>query len=185
METLLATFPNALEEEANQLLQKIRALHGERLSQLTALEEGLEKGDVARGREVFYKQAACASCHAVAGEGSTFGPDLTNIGEIRSAHDILEAIVYPSASFAREYETSELQTAGGAITGILKESTGNTYVVEVGPGIQRQVGMEEVTQVSLSEVSLMPAGWEDQLTLQELSDLMAFLRSLPDGMGGR
>lgn len=185
METLLATFPNALEEEANQLLQKIRALHGERLSQLTALEERLEKGDVARGREVFYKQAACASCHAVAGEGSTFGPDLTNIGEIRSAHDILEAIVYPSASFAREYETSELQTAQGTITGIIKEANASTYTVEVGPDIQRQVSMGEVTQVSLSEVSLMPAGWEEQLTIQEMSDLIAFLRSLPDGMGGR
>ncbi|WP_234364237.1 PVC-type heme-binding CxxCH protein [Lunatibacter salilacus] len=185
VETLLATFPNALEKEANPLLQKIRARHGERLNQLTALEESLGKGDVSRGREVFYDKAACSSCHAVAGEGSTFGPDLTNIGEIRSAHDILEAIIYPSASFAREYETSQLQTAQGTITGIITESNASTYMVEIGPGVQRQVSLEEVTQVSHSEVSLMPSGWEEQLTLQELSDLMAFLRSLPDGMGGR
>ncbi|HSI78705.1 MAG TPA: PVC-type heme-binding CxxCH protein [Lunatimonas sp.] len=185
VETLLSTFPKAVEIESNQLLEKIRSLHGERLNQLTALEESLEKGDVSRGREVFFKTSACASCHAVAGEGSNFGPDLTNIGDIRSSHDILEAIIYPSASFAREYETSQLQTAQGTITGIIKESNASTYVVEVGPGVQRQVSQEAVTQVSHSEVSLMPAGWEEQLTLQELSDLMAFLRSLPDGLGGR
>nr|MBI1229779.1 c-type cytochrome [Cytophagales bacterium] len=184
VEALLATFPNSVEKEANHLMEKIRLLHGKRLNRLTALEESLSKGDVSAGREIFYGKAACASCHAVAGEGNTFGPDLTNIGEIRSAHDILEAIIYPSASFAREYETSELQTARGAITGIIKEKTPSTYIVEVGPGVQRELGVEEVTQITLSEVSLMPAGWEEQLSLQELSDLMAFLRSLPDGLGG-
>ena len=165
-------------------MQQIRRLHEERLNQLTALEESLEKGDVSRGRQVFYEKAACSSCHAVAGEGNTFGPDLTNIGEIRSAHDILEAIIYPSASFAREYETSLLVTDRGNVTGIIKESDASTYVVEVGPGVQRLIGREEVTQVSVSEVSLMSAGWETQLTRQDLSDLMAFLSSLPDGLGG-
>lgn len=185
VESLLATFPNAVEKESNQLLEKIRSHHGERLNQLTALEKSLGKGDVSRGREVFYDKAACSSCHAVAGEGNTFGPDLTNIGEIRSAHDILEAIIYPSASFAREYETSQLQTSQGTVTGIIKESTASSYLLEVGPGVWREFSSEEVTHVSHSEVSLMPAGWEDQLSLRELSDLMAFLRSLPDGMGGR
>jgi putative membrane-bound dehydrogenase-like protein len=183
MEKLLANLPEELHAEANQLMQQIRQLHMERLSQLMALEESLEKGDVARGREVFYKQAACASCHAVAGEGHTFGPDLTNIGEIRSAHDILEAIIYPSASFAREYETAVLETDRGPVTGIIKESDAAAYVVEVGPGVFRHLNRDQVIQVSPSNLSLMPAGWENQLSRQELSDLMAFLRSLPDGLG--
>jgi len=185
VEKILATFPKELQPRASQLTQQIRHLHQERLSQLTALEESLEKGDVARGREVFYKQAACASCHAVAGEGSSFGPDLTNIGEIRSSHDILEAIIYPSASFAREYETAVLETDRGSVTGIIKISDASTITVEVGPGVQRLLSRSEVTKISPSELSLMPSGWEEQLSLRELSDLMAFLRSLPDGMGGR
>ena len=42
-----------------------------------------------------------------------------NIGGILSQHDILEAIVYPSASFAREYESSNTVTK--TYTGIIKE----------------------------------------------------------------
>ncbi len=184
MEKKLSNLPEEVQAEANQLMQQIRHLHEERITQLKALEEGLVKGDVARGRDVFYNQAACVTCHAIAGEGSTFGPDLTNIGEIRSAHDILEAIIYPSASFAREYETAVLETDRGPITGIIKESCATAYVVEVGPGIVRHFSRNEVKKVTISDQSLMPAGWEDQLSRQELSDLMAFLRSLPDGLGG-
>ena len=36
--------------------------------------------------------------------GGHVGPDLTNIGQARTERDLLESIVYPSASFVRSYE---------------------------------------------------------------------------------
>ncbi|WP_375582138.1 PVC-type heme-binding CxxCH protein [Cyclobacterium xiamenense] len=153
-----------------------------RLTSLEVLESNLLAGDVARGRAVFYGKGTCGTCHAVAGEGGTFGPDLTNIGEIRSRHDILEAIVYPSASFAREYETVSLGTSSQQLTGIIKSIEKERYEIALGPDASRYVLVEEVENLTPVSQSLMPAGLDKAMDLQELSDLMLYLQSLPDGM---
>ena len=119
----------------------------------------------------------------MAGNGAKFGPDLTNIGEIRSTHDILEAIVYPGVSLAREYETSTVRTKGAAHTGIIKEQLQEVLVVETGPGVVVRIPREQIVAIEPENISLMPPGLDKQLSSQELSDLMAYLTTLPDGMG--
>ena len=94
------------------MIDSLEARQEERITELEELAEGLVRGDVDRGRAIFYGVGACSTCHAVSGKGETFGPDLTNIGEIRSKHDILEAMLFPGVSFAREYETVTIQTEG-------------------------------------------------------------------------
>ncbi len=104
IQELIKTFPTAVQASAEPLIKTLQAQQATRLSQLQQLEASLKRGDVGEGRQLFFGKATCFTCHAVATEGGSFGPDLTNIGEIRSKHDLLEAIVYPSASFAREHE---------------------------------------------------------------------------------
>ena len=154
-----------------------------RLSQLQQLEARLKRGDVGEGRELFFGKAICSTCHAVEGNGGDFGPDLTNIGEIRSRHDILEAILYPAASFAREYETSRVVTKTTAYTGIIKEQLPEAIILETGPGFIVRIAQEEITAIEPQNISLMPPGLDKQLTVEEMADLMAYLTSLPDGMG--
>ena len=51
------------------------------------------------------------------------GPDLTRIGQVRSERDLLEAILYPSASFARGYEPVVIRTRAGQVhSGILRNN---------------------------------------------------------------
>ncbi|MCC5939347.1 MAG: HEAT repeat domain-containing protein [Lunatimonas sp.] len=172
-----------LGDQVAGLLSQIRRQREERLARLHDLEERLIPGDVLAGRNVFYGEAGCGDCHAVSGEGAVFGPDLSNIGEIRSRHDLLEAVVYPSASFAREYESVEVRTASGAWLGIIKGRDAGELVLEIGPGVFRRISEESILEIRESEQSLMPAGWEELLTVGQISDLMAFLESLPDGIG--
>ena len=141
------------------------------------------KGDVAAGRNYFFGKALCSSCHAVDANGANFGPDLTNIGQIRSQHDILEAIVFPSASFAREYETSKVVTQGNAYTGIIKAQLAESISIETAPGFTVTVARNEILSIEPQNVSLMPPGLHQQLTSDEMTDLMAYLTTLPDGMG--
>ncbi|WP_236974336.1 PVC-type heme-binding CxxCH protein [Membranihabitans maritimus] len=179
IESVLSEYPEVVKEMAKPLMSKIRTLHAERLLRLDELDSSLKKGDVGRGRKLFYGKAICSSCHAIGGDGSDFGPDLSNIGEIRSRHDILEALVYPSASFAREYDTYEVKTSDNTYQGIIKDQTEQFLLLKIGPNSEVRIPQNEIISIETKSVSLMPPGLEKQLTIGELSDLMAFLESLP------
>jgi putative heme-binding domain-containing protein len=164
------------------LLDSLSSRHAARLESLEIMESQLLSGDVERGRELFFGKAACSTCHAVAERGDTFGPDLTNIGEIRSQHDILEAIIFPSASFAREYETSLIATESGNFTGIIHGFNDGFYEVKLGPGTITKIPENQVVSITSTDRSMMPSGLETSMIDQELSDLMAYLISLPEGL---
>lgn len=183
LEDTFASFSVAVRDSAKPLLEQLRQRQSERHSELHALSSQLEEGDVDEGRKLFYGKALCSTCHAISGNGSNFGPDLTNIGEIRSQHDILEAIVYPAASFAREYETSRVVTDASVYTGIVTGQSHETLALASGPGVVLRIPVSEIKSIEPLDMSLMPPGLHQQLTLVELADLLTYLRSLPDGMG--
>ncbi|MGV3556596.1 PVC-type heme-binding CxxCH protein [Larkinella arboricola] len=178
-QNLLKTFPASVQAMAVPLLAKLQTLHAERLAHLNTLKTKLKDGDVGEGRKLFYGKASCYTCHAVGAEGGRFGPDLTNIGEIRSQHDILEAIVYPSASFAREYETFRIVTKTASYTGIIKEQLPESVVIEIGPAPGVRIARSEITAIEPQTLSMMPPGLDQQLNPAEMAHLVAFLEALP------
>ena len=180
---LLNGYSQKIKSSADPLLAKLAEKNAGRLAELTKLEASLTRGDVASGAKIFFGKGICSSCHAVAGKGAIFGPDLTNIGQIRSGHDILEAISYPSASFAREYETSRITTKTATYTGVLKEQLPDAILIATGPGLQVRIPRSEITSIEPLSISLMPPGLDKMLSPVELSDLMAYLNTLPDGLG--
>jgi putative heme-binding domain-containing protein len=184
LQKILKNYPATVRRSADPVLSELRQKNADRLKQLQATEASLVKGDVGAGRKLFFGKATCSTCHAIANEGNRFAPDLTNIGEIRSQHDILEAIMFPSASFAREHETSKITTKQNTYTGIIKEQSPDAIVIAPGPGPTIRIPRNEIISIGQETVSLMPPGLEKQLSQQELSDLVAYLVSLPDGAGG-
>ena len=121
-------------------------------------------------------KAACNACHAIGYKGGTIGPDLTAIGQIRSERDLLEAIVFPNASFARGFESVVVTTrTGEAVTGVLK-SEGDAIVLVLVDGQERSIPRADVADMQPGAISLMPAGFAEQLSRQELADLLAFLK---------
>lgn len=74
------------------------------LAQIAAHVRGLGRlpperlpGEPARGAALYAGKGACATCHAVHGRGSAFGPDLSAIGARRSAAYLRRALVAPAA----------------------------------------------------------------------------------------
>ena len=185
LQQLFSKYPPSIKTSAEPLLAALREKNAARLSQLEAVSAQLKRGDVGQGRELFYGKAICSSCHAIGNKGGDFAPDLTNIGQIRSKHDILEAILYPSASFAREHETSRIITKTTAYTGIIKEQLPDVVLLATGPGQVVRVERTDIIGIEPHGVSMMPPGLDKQLSSGELSDLMAYLTSLPDGLGGQ
>jgi putative heme-binding domain-containing protein len=103
------------------------------------------------------------------------GPDLTQIGRIRQPRDLLEAILFPNASFARGYETTVIETGAGAIMGVVKgESAEGLVVVDVA-GQEKTIPHQEIIGQTPLSTSLMPAGLEQAFSEQQLLDLVAWL----------
>jgi putative heme-binding domain-containing protein len=106
------------------------------------------------------------------------GPDLTRIGQIRSRRDLLEAIVFPSASFVRNYEPMRITTTRGVtINGVVRDQTATEVVLFDEQRQERRVRLAEVESMEPSAVSVMPSGIDQLLSPQELSDVVTFLEA--------
>jgi putative heme-binding domain-containing protein len=139
----------------------------------------MSSGDIRRGQLVFHSEkAACYSCHAIGYRGGNVGPDLTRIGTIRSDRDLLEAIVFPSASLVRSFEPIAVAMSDGKVyNGLLRGETADELRLATGVNQEARVARRDIEEVRPSTVSIMPAGLDQQLTHQELADLVAFLKA--------
>jgi putative heme-binding domain-containing protein len=175
----LAKYSPAVQARGEALLASLQAdsvKQAQRLDQLIAGMVG--GGDIRRGQMLFNSsKAACASCHAIGYRGGTLGPDLTSIGQIRSERDLLEAIVFPNASFVRGYEPLVVTTTSGAThSGVLKAERSDELVLTIGESQEARIPRAQVADMRPGAASVMPSGYGDQLSRQELADLLAFLK---------
>jgi putative membrane-bound dehydrogenase-like protein len=146
----------------------------------TSFEIDLNYGSTAaEGRKVFTTDGACAACHTVGGGTKLLGPDLTNIGAKYGKQAMLDAIVSPSEGIQFEYIPTTLTLRNGdTVAGMIASETPTLITVQVGPNQQQRVNPADVTARRETRVSLMPEGLLDNLSLQQVADLLEYLDSL-------
>jgi putative membrane-bound dehydrogenase-like protein len=176
----LSGFPEAVRRQGEALVGKLELPEEEKASRLAALANLLVRGDELRGRDVFFgSRAACSTCHTIRGDGGHVGPDLSRIGAARTGRDLLESIVFPSASFARGYEPYVVATDDGRVqTGVLLRQTGDSLVLATAGRLELAIPRRSIEAIEPSRVSVMPRGLEANLSETELADLLAYLQSL-------
>jgi putative heme-binding domain-containing protein len=179
LKPILAKFGPQVQKEAAALYAALNVDGTKQQAQLEKLKTHLNDGDVARGRTVFNSQkSACFTCHAIGYLGGQVGPDLTKIAKIRSEHDLLEAILFPSATFVRSYEPVLVLTKSGQQhNGVIRKDAADEIVLATGINLEVRIAREDIDEMRPSQVSVMPAGYGELLTRQELADLMAFLKT--------
>jgi putative heme-binding domain-containing protein len=97
---------------------------------------------------------------------------------VRTERDLLEAILFPSASFVRSYEPIIVENVSGDLfSGILKKDAADEIVLGTGPGAEVRLARSEIKEVRPGSLSLMPQGLDAQLTAEQLADLVAFLKA--------
>jgi putative heme-binding domain-containing protein len=175
----LERYPDSVRKAGEALLTSIHEDSDVQAARLTALLAAAQGGDVARGQTVFNgTKGACLSCHAIGYIGGRIGPDLTRIGQVRSERDLVEAIAFPSVSFARGYEPVVVRTRSGEERGgsLVGDADSEVVLSDVA-GNEIRIPRADITDMQPGTVSLMPAGFGDVLTSQELADLVAFLKA--------
>jgi len=168
------------EEEIWQVVTYIRSVEK---------KPGTVSGDAKHGRELFYGNAGCATCHMFDGKGGRLGPDLTAAGTSRSMEYLAESIRNPSRrlaqgiseamkEFSAEYETVDAVTNDGTnLRGTLLNE--DSFTIQFMDMREKVHSLDKASLKSLrkSRESLMPAYDEKGLPEKDLQDLLAFLTS--------
>ncbi len=133
-----------------------------------------------RGRVLFSDpRTLCMQCHSTDGKGGRTGPDLYAAGDKYSREDLIRSVLDPSATIMMGYSTTIVETrAGERIEGVLK-SISDTELVLAGVGnTTNRVPRSAIQEQRTSPISIMPSGLQSALSLEEFTDLIAYLESL-------
>ncbi len=141
------------------------------LAELMPLTE--QSGDVAAGEDVFKKQ--CAKCHTHSGEGTKIGPDLTGMA-VHPKKELLAHILDPSASVEGNFRTYTVVTLEGQVfTGMLAGESKTALELIDTEAKRHSVLREDIEELVASPKSLMPEGFEKQVSKEEMVHLLEFL----------
>jgi putative heme-binding domain-containing protein len=131
-------------------------------------------GDVARGKTVFDR--VCAECHELGGQGHAVGPDLRGVTK-RYKEILLANILLPSEAVEPGYEEYVVETRDGRmLTGILAKDAPSSIVLKRAKGEEDTVARSEIREMRTAGASPMPDGLEKDITVEQMADLIAFLK---------
>ena len=139
------------------------------------------RGDIGRGKKIFFQPGGpqCSQCHRANGEGREFGPDLSQIGKKFSRAQILDQILFPSKIIDPPFLLHRLEAKGEiSYTGFLIQRTAEMTVLRDASGSEVRVSSDDIKSFTRLEISAMPEGLLQGLTMGEASDLIEFLGSL-------
>jgi putative heme-binding domain-containing protein len=147
-------------------------------------------GNAAHGRELFYGDANCSSCHMVEGKGGRLGPDLTAVGTARTVESLVESVRSPSKrlawgltestkEFAQEYQTVTVVTPDGQqIKGVtLNEDAFSLQMMDTSEQIHL-FEKDKLRSIQKSRDSIMPSYNPTILSDHDLNDIVAYLLSV-------
>ena len=134
-----------------------------------------QSGNPAKGKLLFVKN--CANCHKHSGEGNEIGPDLTGMA-VHPKEELLVHILDPSRSVEGNFRRYIILTADGQVlSGMLAaESLAAIELVDA-EGKRKSINREDIDEIKSTNLSLMPAGFEEQMSLVDMTDLLEFLTS--------
>jgi uncharacterized protein len=172
----LRAFPDeSIRAQAEQLLSRTGGLpDADREKVLQTFMHITEiTGDVEAGRAAYVK--ACAACHKHGDLGQAIGPELTGMA-VHPKEELLTHILDPSRSVEGNFRLYNLLTIDGqVVNGMLAGETRTSVTIIDAQAKEISIPRDEIEQLIATRKSLMPEGFEAQLTEQELTDLLEFL----------
>jgi putative membrane-bound dehydrogenase-like protein len=176
-QSLLAQRDKAI---ADQFKSLIEAASTDRAAVLSRYASSTETTpDVAsaklNGKAVF--QRVCAQCHRLGDIGNDVGPPLKQLAD-KSAGQLLEAILDPSREVDPKYTGYTILLDNGTVlTAVILQESGQQIVVGEAGGKQTTLDRSSIEEMKSSGLSLMPNGLEDQISPQQMAELIQYLKS--------
>ena len=134
-------------------------------------------GDAARGKGIFEGKGNCTNCHRIKGNGSRFGPDLSEVGA-RRADNLQTSILDPDAEILPANRIYRVVDKNGTAT-VGRLLNLDTFTVQMIDQKERLLSFEKsnLREYAFVEKSPMPS-FKGRLSDQEVADLVNYLYSL-------
>jgi len=134
-------------------------------------------GNATHGEQI-YKSRGCANCHMIAGTGSGYGPELSDIGSRRNVAFLRESILSPEASVPDRFLMIEAVTnAGVTVRGLRANEDSFSIQIKDAKGQFSSFRKSDLKELrKLSGKSPMPS-YKD-LSKDDLTDITAYLAGL-------
>ena len=134
-------------------------------------------GDASRGKALV-ESSGCFDCHRIGDRGSRLGPDLSDIGDRRTADRLHKALVAPDEEVVPENRYARVVTKDGTIiTGKLLNQD-STSVQLMNPKEELRTYLRaNLREYSIVDKGLMPSV-QGKMTAQQIADVVAYLSSL-------
>jgi putative heme-binding domain-containing protein len=135
-------------------------------------------GNWLRGQKLFFGAATCSTCHTIRGEGTSFGPDLSNL-IYRDRGSVLNDIAQPSSTINPDHTGSVVKLADGSeVNALVKSVTAEKIVLRLPGGIEQEHPRQEVLSMTPMKTSLMPDSLAAALSKEQMEDLLTFLLTI-------
>jgi putative membrane-bound dehydrogenase-like protein len=170
---LTALADKALAERAKLALAAVTL--GPRKEILEKYQPALSlKGDGERGKIVYRRE--CMHCHKLAGEGHDVGPSLETV-QHRSPQEILIHVLDPSREVSPQFLDYAVRLRDGrVVTGMIAGETDAGLTLRRAEKQEEAILRSEIEEITSSGKSLMPDGMEQKISLEEMADLITYLR---------
>ena len=133
------------------------------------------RGDAVHGAALF--KLNCAYCHRAHGQGADVGPDLGMMMG-KPAEQLIEAIIDPNVAVEGRFRSYSVTMKDGTVaSGLIISETPTTITLRAPHIADQALLRSEVRELSTSGRSLMPEGFEQVLSPQDLADLISSLTS--------
>ncbi len=128
-----------------------------------------------RGAAVFEK--TCSKCHKIDGKGHSVGPDISDTRN-RSRDALLYDILDPNRRVDPQFnEYIVVTTDGRTFNGLLVSDTEQQIVLRQPEGKEQTIVRADIEELQATSKSLMPEGVEKDVTVQQMADLLEFLKA--------
>jgi len=120
----------------------------------------------------------CLTCHRVQGKGSRLGPDLTDIGTLRTIEQLMTSLIDPDAEILPENRFYRVVARDGVtISGRLLNLDSFQILMLDEKEQLRSFQKSELREHGFIKTSKMPS-YRERLSRQELADVVAYLSTL-------
>lgn len=134
-------------------------------------------GDAANGKTLV-ESRTCLDCHRIGETGSRLGPDLSEIGKLRSPDLLRRAIVTPDSEVLPEHRFVRVVTKSGAtvVGRLLNQDAFSIQLMDKSEQLKSYL-KSNLREHTILEKGLMPS-FEGKLTAQQIADIVSYLESL-------
>ncbi|MDB5338741.1 MAG: hypothetical protein JWN70_4360, partial [Planctomycetaceae bacterium] len=128
-----------------------------------------------RGRVVFEKN--CAACHQIGKLGVVVGPDIADLRTKTPAQVLLD-ILSPNQAIDNNYVSYTVVTKDGRVeTGFIATETASSITLKQPENKTQVILRQDIEELKSNGISLMPDGLEKNITIEQMADLISFVKN--------